>query len=114
MGESWHQLQALERVDSLGIYSSQWGSFRMLTAMVAARAGMRDSANAIMRAIHADAAAHPGSSFRTVEAGVRMLLGERAAALGLLAEELREDPLVRGQVVRSPWFRAIATDSTLR
>ena len=112
--QAWRQLQTMELADSAGVFASQWGTLRMLTAMVAARAGLRDSAAAIMATVHAGSAVHPGSSFRIEEANVRLLLGQRDSAVRLLAEELREDPLARGKVLRSPWFRAIATDQALR
>jgi tetratricopeptide (TPR) repeat protein len=111
---AWQGVRALEVADSAGIFASQWGAFRMLVAMVAARSGLSDSATAIMGAVHAGGAAHPGSSFRAEEARVRLLLGRREEAVRLLAEELRDDPLGRGKLLRSPWFREVAGDPALR
>jgi hypothetical protein len=77
----------------------------MMAAMTAARAGMKDSARAIVARVHADSAAHPGSEVRTEEAYVHLLLGQREEALALLREELKSDPDSRGRIIRSPWFK---------
>jgi tetratricopeptide (TPR) repeat protein len=110
VAEEWREIQAVEKSDSIGMFASQWNFFRMQAATVAARAGMRDSAQAIIRGIHTDSAAHPGGSVRVEEANVRLLLGERAAAIQLLRDQLRDDPASRGQIVRSPWFKDIVAE----
>jgi hypothetical protein len=80
----------------------------MIAAMTAARAGLKDSARAIIAKVHADSAAHPGTEVRMEEAYVFLLLGQREEALALLREELKSDPDSRGQIVRSPWFKDLA------
>ena len=110
VAEQWRLIQKVEQSDSIGMFASQRGFFRMLAAMVAARAGMRDSAEAIIRAVHADSAAHPSGSTRVEEAYARLLLGQRAPAIQLLREELRDDPALRGQIERSPWFKDVVAE----
>ena len=90
VGKAWQEIESIEKQDSIGMFSSQWSYFRMMAAMTAARAGMKDSARAIVARVHADSAAHPGTEVRTEEAYVHLLLGQREEALALLREELRE------------------------
>jgi serine/threonine-protein kinase len=110
VGKAWQEIESIEKQDSIGMFSSQWSYFRMMAAMTAARAGMKDSARAIVARVYADSAAHPGTEVRTEEAYVHLLLGQREEALALLREELRSDPDSRGQIVRSPWFKELGPD----
>ncbi len=110
VGKAWQEIGRIEQRDSIGMFSTQWSYFRMMAAMTAARAGLKDSARAIVARVHADSAAHPGSSVRTEEAYVHLLLGQREEALALLREELRDDPDSRGLIVRSPWFKDLVAD----
>jgi len=112
VGKAWQEIESIEKQDSIGMFSSQWSYFRMMAAMTAARAGMKDSARAIVARVHVDSAAHPGTEVRTEEAYVHLLLGQREEALALLREELRSDPDSRGQIVRSPWFKGLGPDLT--
>jgi len=105
VGKAWQEIESIEKQDTIGMFSSQWSYFRMMAAMTAARAGMKDSARAIVARVHADSAAHPGSEVRTEEAYVHLLLGQREEALALLREELKSDPDSRGRIIRSPWFK---------
>ena len=112
VGKAWQEIETIEQRDSIGMFSRQWSYFRMIAAMTAARAGLKDSARAIVASVHADPAAHPGTEVRTEEAYVHLLLGQREEALALLREELRSDPDSRGQIVRSPWFKDLGRDLT--
>ncbi len=114
VGTAWGELRRIEQADRVGMFDSQWGFLRMMVALVAARAGLADSARAIITATRAGLAGHPGSPIDTEEAYARLLLGERAAAIQLLQVALREDPASRGYIVRKPWFRPLVQDSTLR
>ncbi|MEP7347263.1 MAG: protein kinase, partial [Gemmatimonadaceae bacterium] len=111
VSEAWQQIAPLERGEFAPAFASQWGYFRLLTAAIAARAGMADSARAIVRAVRAGVSAQP-SRERALDADayVQLLLGERDEAARLLAELLRVKPQLRGQLVRSPWFRDLVAD----
>jgi eukaryotic-like serine/threonine-protein kinase len=110
VGKAWQEIETIERSDSIGMFSSQWRYFRMIAAMTAARAGLKDSARAIIAKVHEDSAAHPGTEVRMEEAYVFLLLGQRDEALTLLRDELKNDPDSRGRIMRSPWFRPLAAD----
>ncbi|MEP7383153.1 MAG: protein kinase [Gemmatimonadota bacterium] len=114
LSSAWHAIDDIERPDSAGTFVVQWGFFRLMAAAVAARAGRRDSALAIVRYVRSQSAGRVDRPpFREAEAYVRLLVGERATASRLLAEALRESPSSRNRVLRSPWFRTIAADSAL-
>lgn len=112
---AWRLLTDIERRDSLGVLASAWTWRRMMVAAVLARTGMHDSAVAVLdRTRQQGAERGGGPSLAHVEAYVRLLLGEREGALGLLAGYLQSQPEARAYVAHSPWYRALHADPRFR
>lgn len=110
----WKQIGDIERSDSTSSFVPQWGFFRLMAAAVAARAGHADSALAIARAVQSESEGRADRPpFLEAQAYVHLLAGDRANAIQLLAQSLREVPSSRKRVMRSPWFRSLAADSAL-
>jgi tetratricopeptide (TPR) repeat protein len=114
VGVSWRALGGIERADSIGLFASQWGFLRVMVAATAARAGLGDSARAILVRVRAGLAADSTrSDFPDGEAYVSLLLGDRAGAKAILSETIRHDPSARARFRRSPWFATLASDAFL-
>jgi eukaryotic-like serine/threonine-protein kinase len=109
---AWRLLRESEARDSANLLVSGWGTRRLLVAAVAARAGLADSARAIVASVRTNAPATvPADQLDYGEAHVCALLGDTAGALPLLARYLRANPALRGQVRYSPWFAALRSDA---
>ncbi len=111
VGRAWRLLDEAERRDSAHIGQSGWPTRRLLVAAVAARAGLRDSALAIVARTRA---LMPLSATTNVvdygEAHVRALLGQSDEALRLLERFLQHFPAMRRDVGRTPWFKQLRSD----
>jgi len=108
---AWRRLRESEARDSGNLLVSGWGTRRLLVAAVAARAGLADSARAIVAHVRANApAAVSADQLDYGEAHVCTLLGDRDGALPLLARYLQANPALRGQVRNSPWFATLRAD----
>jgi TolB-like protein/tetratricopeptide (TPR) repeat protein len=108
---AWAALAASESRDAGNLLASGWGTRRLLVAAVAARAGLGDSALAIVQRVRA--ASRTGASAAAVdfgEAHVYALLQQPDRAMPLLERYLRENPALRGQVRHSPWFASLRAD----
>lgn len=106
---AWQALDASERRDSANILASGWGTRRLLVAAVVARAGLSDSAEAIVRQVRS--ALPTGAVSDQVDYGeshVHTILGHPDRAIELLERYLRTNPALRGQVRRSLWFAPLA------
>ena len=111
VARAWEVLGRAEARYSSDALRSGWAVRRLFVADVAARAGMRDSALAIIRQTRAglpSGASIPAADYG--EAHTRALLGDRDAALGLLASYLTRFPIQRRQVARMPWFKSLRAD----
>jgi len=108
---AWAVLGASESRDRGNMLASGWGTRRLLVAAVAARAGLGDSALAIVQRVRA--ASPVGVSTAAAdfgEAHVQTLLQKPDQAIPLLERYLRENPALRGQVRHSPWFASLRGD----
>ncbi|HEU4994986.1 MAG TPA: hypothetical protein VFT29_09200, partial [Gemmatimonadaceae bacterium] len=105
-------MQTIERRDTLHLLSPTWKYRRLMVAAIMARAGMRDSAQAVLSEIesHEQANASARGNYMT-EAYVRLLLGQRDAAIDRLSTYLRSTPQARPQVAKHPWFGELADDA---
>jgi tetratricopeptide (TPR) repeat protein len=111
VGLAWQRLRESEARDQANLLAAGWGTRRLLVAAVAARAGLSDSALAIVSRVRADAPANvPSDQLDYGEAHVQTILGRIDRALPLLEQYLRANPAMRGQVRNSPWFAAMRTD----
>ena len=111
--DAWQELRAIEAGDSAGMFGSQWTFLRMMPVLVAARAGLGDSARRMLARVTDEGTARGRPPARIEEAYARLLLGERAEALRLLGAELQADPGAGPALLRRPWFQPLVTDSSL-
>ena len=80
----------------------------LMTAAILARAGLRDSAQSLLRTF--DGTRHGPvdlDGFASDEAYVRLLVGQEDKALALLRTFLRSNWAQRGYIARTPWFRSL-------
>lgn len=105
VAEAWRLLAAAEARDEGQLLRSGWGTRRLLVAAVVARAGLADSARAIVAAVRrAPPTDAPPEQVDYGEAHVETLLGGRDRAIALLERYLAANPALRGQVRATPWF----------
>ncbi len=106
--EGWKLVDQLEE----GTPEESWPSWHMMMAAVLARAGLEDSARAVISWTRDSGLEDPWAAY--YEANARLLLGERDATLRLLEEFLR---LYRGQkafIANDAWFIPLHDDSTFQ
>ena len=111
VGRAWEVLDAAEKRYSADVLKSGWAVRRLFVADVAARAGLRDSALAIVARTRAGLP--PGVSNITAdygEARVRALLGQREESLRLLGNYLAHFPAEGRKVAHLPWFQDFGAD----
>jgi len=108
---AWQALRKTEASDTANILAFAWASRRQFVAAVAARAGLSDSARAILNRVRA---ALPTGAVNAdyVEAYVRTLLNEPALAIGLIQRHLANNPSLRVQVRKHPWFEKLRENQT--
>ena len=110
--DAWRLAAVVDRVDT---DPEMVGDRRLLLAAVLARSGLADSARAVIRRTRAAITTPTAQGTLDYdEAYVRVLLGERDAALRLLDTYLRARPENRAYVAESPWFRALHDDPRFR
>jgi hypothetical protein len=85
----------------------------MAAAAIAARAGERDSARAVITWAHRQVGNDPtlNSDLDYDEAYVRLALGDRDATLQLLAKFLVSRPAMKPYVARDPLFSKLRDDA---
>jgi len=109
---AWSILQRSEATDTLHYLATGWATRRLLVAAIAARAGLPDSARAIVRTVRAAPESQVASDNTDYgEAYVHTLLGEPERALALLEKFVRNNPALLGQVRESPWFAKLKSNA---
>jgi serine/threonine-protein kinase len=111
IGRAWQILEEAEKRYTADVLRSGWAVRRLFVAAVAARAGLRDSALAIVRQTRAglpSGASNAAADYG--EAHVRALLGQRDDAIRLLDGFLAKNPIQRRQVARTPRFKSLRDD----
>ena len=85
---------------------------RMIVAIALARAGLRDSADAVARRARADTVIDETRDLANLEAIARTILGERDEAFRLLGLYLSANPQLREGMAREKtwWFRDLRAD----
>jgi tetratricopeptide (TPR) repeat protein len=106
--KAWSVAAALERL-SPPAYVPRW---HLVVAGVLGRAGLRDSAEAVIR--RARAAAPDDSELDFYEAEARMLLGDHETALRLLGRDLKNSPRFKAYLRVYPLFRPLWRDPRFR
>jgi tetratricopeptide (TPR) repeat protein len=102
--KAWSVVSTLERL-SPPSYAPRW---QVVVAGVLGRAGLRDSAESVIRRARAAAPNDPELDFYEAEA--RVLLGDHESALRLLARDLRNNPGFRAYLRVYPFFRPLWGD----
>lgn len=109
---AWRVLSRSEARDSSNMLVTGWGTRRLLVAAVAARAGLPDSARAIIAQVRSAPASAPALLQNDYgEAYVQMLLGNHDSAIALLDRYVRARPSARSVVRSSPWFTPLREDA---
>jgi hypothetical protein len=104
----------IERADTLSRLKGTWGYRRLMVAAVAARAGMRDTARAILAEVRSPSV--PDSLRGNSDLGesyVMLLLGNRDSSLSVL-ERYATTPRQRSMVRSHPWFVSLREDPRFR
>jgi hypothetical protein len=108
---AWRELASIE---ALGFpeLAINWTTRRMHVAAVAARAGLADSAIAIVaRAYATRGVLRPDStSVAIAEAWIRLLTGDRNAALHVIDSLVSADGGLRERFATHPWFGSLRGD----
>lgn len=103
--------QFVEKLSRLGDAEFNVPPGMMYTAAVLARAGLRDSADAVVAEVRRrQPSADVVPYLDYLEAYVRLLLDERSESLELLGSFLRALPSARAQIARDWWFEDLAGD----
>ncbi len=108
--QAWELLEDIERLTSpqhLQLYGS---IARMQVAGVLARAGLEDSAKAVIQRTRSQAPEDPGEWIAYNEAHAWLLLGERKEALRAIGVYLEASPQEKSYVAQDSWFEALRDD----
>jgi serine/threonine-protein kinase len=112
VGRAWDLVSRLERLgptEERAVLLPRW---QVRVAGVLGRAGLSDSAEAVIR--RARAASPTDREMDFFEAGARMLMGDREGTLRLLARDLEANPRFRSYVRVYPVFRPLWSDPRFR
>jgi serine/threonine-protein kinase len=112
---AWNEIARVEHGPFGRQVADSWGYNRAMVAALAVRVGLRDSARHIIAQIrpHRRTDGSPALG-RLEEAYVDLLLGDRDAALHLIAEQLRQTPAAREAVAANAWFESLHEDSLFK
>jgi len=109
---AWRLIDQHEREDPSGMLVATRGFRRMYVAAVLARAGLRDSAEAVVRRTRAELERQGNaSSIDYWESHVHVLAGRPRDAVARLTSFLATNPAYRGLVANTPWFAPLRSDS---
>ena len=111
VGRAWRLVDSLEATVAAASRDQFRAYGTMQAAKVLARAGMSDSARAVIRLARGDATP---DWLAYDEAHARLLLGERERALELLRGYLRFKPSAGGLLAEDWWFEALRDDHRFR
>jgi serine/threonine-protein kinase len=114
--QAWHDYQEYLQLvpPTARAYHEHYG--QMLVAIALARAGLRDSANAVALRARVDSSLDETRELPQLEAVVRTLLGEYDEALNQLSVYLRANPHLRPAMAREQtwWFEPLRGDPRYR
>ena len=115
VARAYGALARAERDSSLPLVHGIWPSGRLFVGAVLARSGNRDAAwRMVMDVRRALAGIPPQSGAPLSEAYVWLLLDRRDSALAVLSRAVQQEPRLRADIGRSPWFVPLASDSVYR
>ena len=109
---AWKLADSLPGIIPAGRREIEGREARMLVAMVLARAGLMDSARRVAERARGGPDIDPTQSLAWDEIYVRILVGDKDAALKALKSYLAANPKVRANLAEQPnwWFRSIEDD----
>jgi TolB-like protein len=110
MREAEQVLTTIEQKDTLGHLWDTWGYRRTMVAAVAARAGLADTARALIARLHSPQV--PDSLRRNTELGesyVMLLLGKPDSTIAILQRYATTAPR-RKSIAAHPWFESLRED----
>ena len=109
---AWKLADSLPLIVPAGRREIEGREARMLVAMVLARAGLMDSARRVAERARGGPDIDPTQSLAWDEIYVRILVGDKDAALKALKSYLAVNPKVRANLAEQPnwWFRSIEDD----
>ena len=110
VSQAWLHLSEINRSSNPALVETAQHR-RLLVAAVLARAGLHDSARAVIRRIRDSETVERTPTSVFTEAYVYTLLGDHETAVSLLGELLRELPQRRDYVAEHPWFSSLRADS---
>ncbi|HEY5544426.1 MAG TPA: protein kinase [Gemmatimonadaceae bacterium] len=105
---AWSLLSRIEQQDSTGVTRTSWHFRRMMIAAILARAGLGDSARAVVRRARAERGDRVAAPYP--EAYVATLLGDHDAAILLLTQALAASPNDRSVIANHPWYADLRGD----
>ncbi|MGD2134546.1 MAG: protein kinase [Gemmatimonadales bacterium] len=110
--EAWSELRQVNRRDTSAVLAESRPYRQLMVAAVLARAGLADSARAVMRRNRAAIeGGRPRQKAGFYEAHVYMLLGETDSVLARLAEYIEGYPRQREYIASHRWFRPLRNAS---
>jgi TolB-like protein/tetratricopeptide (TPR) repeat protein len=110
VARGWELVEAAERLSSPRTRRMTAAIMRGKMAAVLARAGLADSARAVLRRARAESPAAALESLLQEEAHARLLLGDRETALDALGSYLDANPDERAYAAVDPWWRDLHGD----
>jgi TolB-like protein/Flp pilus assembly protein TadD len=105
---AWSLLSRIEQQDTTGVTRTSWHFRRMMIAAILARAGLGDSARAVVRRARAERGDRVAAPYP--EAYVATLLGDHDAAILLLTQALAASPNDRSVIANHPWYDDLRGD----
>jgi tetratricopeptide (TPR) repeat protein len=113
---AWQELADYVRLSPPAIRDFRQLRGQMLVGIVLARAGLKDSARAVMMRSRADASQDPTRELSQLEAVGRTILGDRDEAVTLLGNWLATNPQQRASLAKDNtwWFKDLLTDPRYR
>ena len=107
---AWELVTLGERLTSPQHRALFGSALKMQVAAVLARAGLRDSAEAVIQRTRSGAPSDPEAWIPYDEAHAWLLLGERDEALRALGLYLEASPQEKSYIAEDPWFRDLRDD----
>jgi serine/threonine-protein kinase len=111
---AWRELSAIEAADSTGMLRQSATYRRAMVAAVLARAGLVDSAQAVMARVRRGEQPGEAPLLDYYEAFVRTLAGDHDGALRLLERQLERAPETVDQIATTRWFSSLRADPRFR
>jgi serine/threonine-protein kinase len=114
--QAWQLVSDLQAITPRTEWAYLGREARMLAAVAIGKAGLKDSADRVLKQARADAGVDPERDLLGTEALMRELLGQRDEALVLLKQYLVAKPEHRSLYANSQswWWRGMKTDARFR